>query len=355
MKIAVVTCSPRNDYPRARSLRRAFAACPGVETLIIRNGYTGMLRYPETVLRLMKARLLDRPDAYVFTFRGYEMLLLARLTLLRKPIIFDELINFTEWMVEQGRLKKSTTAYKLFRRWNIWMTRRCRFILADTEAHAEYSAILNKLSIERYKVLPVSAEEDAFKPRTTDKTDKRPFTVLYYGHMVALHGLEYVLEAAELLKDRSDIRFYLAGGKKKGSVTRACDQAVQRGARLTHEGWLPFEKLPDAIHNAGITLGGPFGGTLQADFVVTGKTYQVLACGAPVLIGRNRVNEGFVDKKNCLVVPQADAAALAEAIRWAADHPDELVQIGRAGRQLYEAHFSQAAADKIIQGVVAEL
>ncbi|HVX48331.1 MAG TPA: glycosyltransferase, partial [Candidatus Saccharimonadales bacterium] len=349
------TCSPRNDYPRAVSLRHAFSVCPGVDTLIVRNNHKGLLRYPEIALKLFKVRLLDRPYAYVFTFRGYETLLMARLTLLNRPVIFDELVNFTEWMVENGRLSEGSLAYRLFRRWNIWMTRKCRFILADTDAHAKYSAILNKLSIKKYRVLPVSAEEEVFKPRPADKGGKKPFTVLYYGHMVALHGLEYVLEAAELLKDRPDIKFYLAGGKRKGKVARACAQAVRRGAHLTHESWLPFERLPDAIHDAGLTLGGPFGGTLQADFVVTGKTYQVLACGEPVLIGRNRVNEGFVDKENCLVVPQADARALAEAIRWAADHPKELAQIGRAGRQLYEANFSQAAVNNMIQEIVAQL
>lgn len=355
MKIAIVTCSPLNDYARARSLRSAFAACQGVQTLVIRNHHTGLLRYPESMLKVCKARLFDRPDAYVFTFRGYEMLLFARLTMIRKPIIFDELVNFTEWMVEQGRLKKGSLPYRLFRRWNIWMTRRCRFILADTDAHAKESATLNMLSIKRYKVLPVSADENIFKPQSTKTAIRKTFTVLYYGHMVALHGLEYVLAAAELLKDQADIQFRLVGGKKQGRVARACAGAVRAGAHLTHESWLPFEELPTAIHQAGLTLGGPFGGTLQAGFVVTGKTYQALACAAPVLIGRNEVNEGFINKENCLVVPQADAKALAATIRWAADHPKELARIGQAGRKLYEKHFSEATFNKIIRGVVKEI
>lgn len=307
------------------------------------------------MFKVCKARLLDRPDAYILTFRGYEMLLFVALTFVRKPIIFDELINFTEWMVEQGRLKTGSLPYRLFRRWNIWLVRRCRFILSDTDAHAEYSATLNKLSVERYKVLPVCADEKAFRPQSSRPTAKEPFTVLYYGHMVALHGLDYVLRAAELLKDRSDISFRLAGGKKLNEVTRACAKAVQSGARLTHESWLPFEKSPAAIHEAGVTLGGPFGDTLQSRFVITGKTYQVLASAAPVLIGKNQVNEGFSDKVNCLMVPQADAEALAGAIRWAADHPKELERIGRAGRQLYETHFSQAVVNKSVAGMVAEL
>lgn len=357
MKIAIVTCSPQNDYPRARSLRTAFACAPDVETLIIRNRHTNRWRYPEVMLKILKARLIDRPDAYVLTFRGYEMMLYMRLTMvLYKPIIFDEFINHTEWLAEQSYLKQDTWLYKIFRRWNSWVVRRCRFILADTDAHAKNSSILNTLSIERYRVLPVSAEEDIFRPQTSRKISSgKKFTVLYYGHMVALHGLEYVLEAAKLLKDRQDIQFRLIGGKKQGKIAKACAEAAQAGANVTHESWLPFEDLPKAIQEAGLTLGGPFGDTMQANFVVTGKTYQALACARPVLIGKNEVNEGFTDKENCLMVPQADPKALAEAISWAASHRKELVRIGKNGHKLYETHFSQDSVNKLVGEIVEEL
>ena len=355
MKIAIVTCSPQNDYPRARSLRTAVAACPGVETLIIRNSHKSRLRYPEVMLNICKTRLVDRPDAYLLTFRGYEMFLFMALTFVRKPIIFDELINFTEWMEEQGRLKAGSIPYRLFRHWYAWLAGRARIILADTDAHAEYSATLNMLSVKRYKTVPVGTDEEIFSPGTELPFEKKQFTVLYYGHMVALHGLSHVLEAAVLLKDQANINFRLVGGKKQGKVAKACAEAERAGARITHESWLPLEDLPEAIHEAGLVLGGPFGNTLQSQFVITGKTHQVLACAAPVLIGENRVHEGFQDKQNCLVVPQADPRALVDAITWAANHPSELARIGKAGRQLYEQHFSQQTVNKLVREIVEAL
>lgn len=355
MKIAIVTCSPQNDYPRARSLRTAVAACPGVETLIIRNSHKSRLRYPEVMLKLSKARLFDRPDAYLLTFRGYETFLFMALTFARKPIIFDELINFTEWMEEQGRLKTGSIPYRLFRRWYAWLTGHARIILADTNAHAQYSATLNMLSIKRYKTVPVGVDEEIFAPLAASTTKKKQFTVLYYGHMVALHGLPHVLEAAVLLKDRPNINFRLIGGKQKGRVAKACIEAKEAGAHVTHESWLPLEGLPEAIHEAGLVLGGPFGNTLQSQYVITGKTHQVLACAAPVLIGENKVHEGFRDKHNCLMVPQADTRALVKAISWAAEHPSELAQIGKAGRQLYEQQFSQVHINRLVQDIVEDL
>lgn len=353
MKIAVITCYKQPDYVRARTLRTAFAAAPDVEVLIIRNRRHGIWRFIEVPLKILKARWRDQPDAYVITFRGYEMLLYMVLTLVRKPIIFDELINFTEWMEEHGKLKAGSRAYRLFRRWNAAVVRHARFILADTEAHARHSASLNRLRIDRYRTIPVGTDETVFYRREVEKSSPGIFTVFYYGSMLPLHGLDYVLEAARLLKDQRDINFRFVGGGTQAA--QACAAAVQAGARIKHEAWLPVEELPTAALQAGLTMGGPFGNTTQSQFVITGKTYQFLALGTPVLIGQNEVSGSFQDKDNCLMVPQADAPAIAEAVLWASRHPQELAQIGQAGRQLYEKQFSQTIVTHLAKSIVGGL
>ncbi len=355
MKIAIISCYSQRNYVRTRTLRTAFAAADHVEVVNIANKHVSFWRFIEVPLKIMRARLRDKPDAYVITFRGYEMLLFMRLALIRKPIIFDELVNFTEWMEEHGRLRPETWRYRLFRRWYASLTKKCRVILADTDAHAAYSAKLNRLDVSRYLTIPVGTDETVFKKPETASRKTNPFTVFYYGHMLPLHGLPYLLEAAVLLKDNPDVNFHIVGGKKRSKTAEACQAAIAAGAKINYEPWIPFEELPRAALAAGLTVGGPFGKTLQSQFVITGKTYQFLAIGAPALVGRNQVNEGFQDKINCLVVPQADPPALAEAITWAQAHPQELQQIGEAGRQLYNTHFSQAIINKLVQDLVSNL
>jgi len=351
VKIAVITCYKQNDYVRARSLRTAFASVPGAETLVIRNRQTGFIRFLEVPAKIIRARWSQKPDVYVITFRGYEMLLFMVLAFVRKPIIFDELVNFTEWMEEHERLKPGTLRYRLFRRWYAGLAGHCRFILADTDAHARHSAQLNRLDIRRYRTVPVGTDEAVFYSRQSGPAPKRPFTVFYYGHMLPLHGLSYLLEAAVLLKDEPDINFRFVGGKRTDEVAKACAAAAGQGARVKHETWLPFDELPTAALEAGLNVGGPFGDTLQSQFVITGKTYQFLALGVPVLVGRNQVNASLQDKVNCLMVPQADTPAIAEAVRWAYHHPADMEKIGRAGRELYAEHFSQ----KVINGLAGQL
>ena len=116
MKIAVITCYDQNDHIRARVLRKGFGDVPGVEVVLIKNKYKGLLRYIEVPCKLFIARIRHRPDAYAITFRGYEMLLVTLLIKGRKPLIFDEMINAAEYLYEHGKLRQGSLADRMFSR-----------------------------------------------------------------------------------------------------------------------------------------------------------------------------------------------------------------------------------------------
>lgn len=59
--------------------------------------------------------------------------------------------------------------------------------------------------------------------------------------------------------------------------------------------------------------------------------------------------EMVVDHKSGLLVPPGDADALARAIRFLADHPEERRRIGEAGRAAAEARFSMAERMKRVR------
>ncbi len=357
MKIAVITCYRQPDYVRARTLRTALASVPGVELIVVKNRQKGILRFPEVFWKVLKLRFTERPDAYITTFRSYEIMLYMWLIAGRKPLVFDELVNFAEWMVEHKKLKEGTFLYKLFVAWYGFFVRRARFVLADTEPHAAYSAKIWGLDVEkRYIVLPMAADETIFRPDAGPRrpiTDKQ-FRVFYYGNkMLPLHGIDYVLDAAVKLAKYPNIQFLLLGGRSTTAEKVAA--AVAHGAHVAHKDWLPFDEFPPIICDADLALGGPFGGTLQSKFVVNGKTTQFMACETPVVVGRNEVNQQFYDKRNCLVVEQADAQALADAILWGYEHRRELRAIGREGRKTYDQYFAQRVVNERVAGMVAAL
>lgn len=356
MKIAVITCYFDPDYVRARTLRAALRTIPGVKVIVCKNTRKGMLRYPEMLWKIWQLKRQSKPDVYLLTFRGQEILPYVLLLAGKKPIWFDEFIVPIAYATGEKHKKSFAIKVKhflarisvpLYKRW----LRRCSAILADTAAHAELSARAAHMNLSTYTAVPVGADEKLFVP-PTKVIEKSKFQVFYYSSgMQPLHGIPLVLEAATQLRVNEDIEFVLVGGKKP--MEAAVRAAQNQGARIRYERWVPFEQLVTTIYQSSLCIGGPFGNTQQAQHVITGKTYQFLACQAPVLVGASEAtSEYFVDKENALVIPQGDAAAIAKVINWAYKHPEELQTIALRGRKLYEKQFSTAAIAKLLKPLV---
>lgn len=355
MKIAVVTCYHDPDYVRARSLRAAVAAQPGVRLLVIKNTAHGLLRYPQVLWQMLVVKWRQKPAAFLLTFRGQEILPAALLIAGRTPLWFDEFIVPSAYAKAEKHQKTFANRSKHFLAriseplYNFCL-RRCHTILSDTMAHAELSARLAKINLSHYLPVPVGTDEKLFKQRDSKKAV--PFQIFYYtSGMQPLHGIPYVLEAAERLAGDRRFRFLLVGGKKP--MEHAVAAAVARGARIEYRSWVPFDDLPGILRESGLCLGGPFGGTPQAEHVITGKTYQSLACGVPTVVGANIATEPlFKDKINSIVIAQKDVDALIAAYLWAVENPRELVAIGERGRKLYEREFSNEALARIVAPLV---
>ncbi|MEI7918258.1 MAG: glycosyltransferase [Candidatus Saccharibacteria bacterium] len=338
-KVCLITCYKQPDYIRAKTLRAALSKLEDVELIVVKNKHTGLWRYIEVICKLIAVRLTKHPDIYFLTFRGYEMLPITRLLMLGKPLIFDEFINLVEWVVdEHHKIKeKSLLAKILHSNYRFWL-KKVNLITTDSQSHAEYSANLMKLPIDKYVPLIVSTDEQTFnRAKVAAKHRKGPFRVFYYGNMLPLHGIEFVMQAMRNLKDK-DIELQLVGGKAK--VQQLVEQAKRDGVNVNYKTWVPYDELPSYMQSADVCLGGPFGGTAQSQFVITGKTYQLLQMGCPVIIGRNLESGIFTDKSDTLVVEQNSAEALADAILWAKNHSAELSKIGQNGHKLYQEKLS---------------
>ena len=350
MKLVVITCHNQPDYIRAVTLRQAALNQAKVNVKIVKNKRIGVLRYLEIILKLIKVRLTFNPDVYLLTFRGYEILPFTKFISIRKKLIYDEFVNPIEWLNEpRDEFWTRFIPKSLFASYYRHLVKNIDLILADTPSHAKYSSKLSRLPVTKYRSLPVGTDEDIFHPIVTTKKNKT-FSVFYYGNMLPLHGLDTVLEAAKLLQDYP-IKFLLVGG---GDRSKSKIQA-QNNKRLTYKSWLAFEAIPYTIRKYNLCLGGPFGDTVQAQRVITGKTYQFLACGAPTLIGKNQASEIFKDGFNSLVVEQNNPRQLAKKILWAYKNQNKLVKIGQQGNKLYKDKLSSKVISQECSKILSDL
>lgn len=323
----------------------------GIDVIVVKNKYTGVMRYAEVAIKTLFIRIRTQPNIYLLTFRGYEMLVPVRMLTIGRPLIYDEFIHPIEWLAyEHSKIKPNGLFMRAFIVFYRAITQSTQLLLTDTESHANLSATITGLQRNKIVNVPVGTDESVFVYKKNKKSHNRIFTAFYYGNMLPLHGLEYVVEAAIILKDEP-IEFVLVGGGKNS--VKLVERAKTRGANITHKHWVNFLELPKLMAVADVCLAGPFGATFQSRYVITGKAYQYLAMGRPTLVGENYESHVFTDKVNALVVPMADSKMLADALRWARKNRDLLDAIGLAGRRLYEKNYSNhVLSEKLQQALV---
>lgn len=328
------------QYIRASAQIRALARCSGLEVILATNSSKGVFRYPQTLWALLKAKFTEEPDLYILGFRGHEIFWLVRLLTRGKPLIFDALMSPYAALKFENKSGRIGRILAPMVRWlESDALRKSDIVLTDTQLHARFYSEEFGLAAEKIVVVPVGALEPN-REICPSALVSSEFTVLFYGSFLPLHGVDIIVQAAGLLREYP-IQFHFIGGDKKQVVNLLALCKKHDVARYTHRTWVPLDQLTqDEIPRASLCLGGPFGNTPQARRVITTKTSQCLALGKPTVIGNILEDIGFADKTNSLLVEQEKPEALAQAIRWCYEHPQELAQLGRRGQALYHEQLS---------------
>lgn len=341
IKVCHVVSYRAPAYIRTRNLQAALRRIDGCEVFDATNTRPGFSRYLETVWKTLRIRMRHNPDVYVLGFRGHEIFWIIRLIALGKPLIFDAFMSPSDALLSEGKAGvfgriAGILVYPL--EWLcLHLSARC---LTDTVLHRQFIARRFSVAEHKMDVVYVGAVSAEAHPEKPGKTAHKPLSVLFYGTFLPLHGMDVLLRACKRLEGKP-IEFRIIGGTGKALAGFQSLLAELQPGNVVHDTWVDFEELQSrVIPSADLCLGGPFGGTPQALRVITGKAFQFLAQSKPTVIGKVDEPIAFVDRKNCLLVKQADPASLAEAFEWALEHRDELPAIGANGRKLFEQQFS---------------
>jgi len=357
LKLVYVLCYRSPSYIRTLNILDALSGISAVELFQARNSRKSILRYPQTLLKLLWIRLRHNPQVYILGFRGHEIFWLVRLIAFRKILIFDSLMSPYSALKHE---RKSGTLGVIFSGLVFYLERamlkHSNLVLTDTDSHVDFFS--HTFGIEKRKIiaLPMAAVENIATKKELSlplppawKEQPEALRVLFYGSFLPLHGVEVIVRAIAQL-DQHQFAFHFIGGE--GERLRSFLRAVgESGLRnISHESWVSFDELLNHyIANANICFGGPFGNTPQSQRVITGKTVQCLAQGKLTIIGRIESPYPFKDRENCLFVEQGDVDALRSALQWAAQNRTQLDAIGQQGQQLYQQYFSVDHLREILQ------
>ena len=341
IKVCHVVSYRDPGYIRTRNLRAALEHLDGVELFDATNSRRGMLRYFETLWKMLRIRLRHDPDVYVLGFRGHEIFWAVRLIALGRPLVFDEFMSPSDALLSEGKggLPGRLAGALVFPLEWLCLTFSAR-CLTDTFLHRQFIAERFAISEDKIDVVYVGAAEPEQCVAARGANENEPLSVLFYGTFLPLHGMDVLLRACKLVEG-APIQFRIIGGRGKALARFRQRLDELKPGNVVHDTWVDFDELQsELIPNADLCLGGPFGDTPQARRVITGKAFQFLAQSKATVIGRVDEPVAFVDRRNCLLVEQGSPESLAAAFEWALANRDELAGIGNNGRRLFEKQFS---------------
>lgn len=285
------------------------------------------------------------PDWYVVEyptlFGAVPAVVWARLRRRRVVVVVADL--WVDTVVEVGVLPDGPVV-AAFRRLERWMLRSADAVTAVTEGVRD--RLLDKgVDPARMVWLPNGADVDLFRPPAGDEDVPRPgevpeghAVVLYAGTHGYVHGLDVVLDAAELL-DGEPVVFLLVGdGSEK---PRLVAEAAARGlANVVFRDPVDPEEVAELLRSSAAGLACVRGGDLFRT-IRSAKMLPAMATCRPVIYSGDDEGSRLVASAGAgIVTPPGDAAALAAAVREVLADPDRAAEMGRAGREWVTANAS---------------
>lgn len=256
--------------------------------------------------------------------------------LARRPLVLDVFISLYLTAFERG-LK----AHRLLRWLEYVAYRLPDRLVVEADEYREWMVETFRLNPAAFVSIPLGADDRRFTlahRRTPDKL----FRVLYYGKYIPLHGVEYIIQAAHLLRGYPDIVFELVGHGPMRSVAEAL--AGELGLeQVIFTDWIDPVDLPEYAGRADVLL-GVFSNSDQSTRIIPNKVYEALALGCPLITGdsptaRSRLTHGT----HAYLIERCNPSALAQAILDLRAEPALRLRLAENGRRLFDESYCLVA------------
>jgi len=290
-------------------------------------------------------------------FPAVPAILLAKAR--RAKLVVDLRDLWPDEVIAVGAAREGSVPIRVLRLIERWMYRSADIVTCTTRAFADTVAERG-VGPEKRRLLPNGADVELFRPlpRENDVAAAYGFgdrlVVTYSGLLGIKHGLETVLEVAELLRDRDDVVFFLRGEgpRREALEERARELGLEN---VVFGGEVPIEDVPYLLARSDVCVTNLLPDA-YLDKIVSVKVFEYLACEKPVVAGlRGEGARVLEESGGGIAVEPGDAEAMAAAVGELLDSPDRREEMGKAGRRYVEEHHSRAAIAARLEDLLDEV
>lgn len=252
----------------------------------------------------------------------------------RKKIVYNALGSAYEAYILDRRVAGQFSPKGLL----FWFADFLAFHLADvtlveSQAQKEYLARQFLVPHKKLQVVFTGVDESVFHPDSTVKKSEI-FTVAFRGMFSPATGVDVVLEAARLLKDKP-VHFWISGwGQLLPYVKDFIKKNDLKNVELNTV-FLEPDELRRKLLSAHVLL-GQFSNNARLDRTIQHKTSEALALGMPYITRDSDSNRELLsDGNTCILVKPNDPKEIYERVVSLSSRPTELFRLSHGAREKY--------------------
>ena len=284
-------------------------------------------------------------DIMIVGFPGQIIVPFAKL-ICRKPIAFDAFASLYDGNVFDRKKCRPWSIRALWYYFLDWFS--CVLsdkILLDTKEHVKFFVKTFHIKPEKFIVVYHGCNDELFYPIENIKKNEK-FIIEFHGYITALHGVEYLIEAMNRLRQESMELWIIADLKRHD-----CIDKMQLAEKLNLQNVKFFDPMPPkdlvkkiALADIGI---GIVGNSEKVERVIPNKLYELIFCKKAVITADTpAIRERFTHGENIFLCRRADSESLAKSILYVKEHPEDGQRVAENAYQTALKFFSPMPVGK---------
>jgi hypothetical protein len=273
----------------------------------------------------------------------------------RKPWVFEVRDLWPASIAAVGA--SQSPLLKLVEKYELFLYRSAARVIVLTHS---FKRDLSKRGIDPEKIFVVTNGIEVEKFQRPDNVAKArqdigvgpdEFLVGYLGTTGMAHGLETLLEAADLCRDDQRIRFLIMGeGAKRAELeAKAAEMNLDN---LYFKNFVPHDQVVLYLSALDMSIVHLIPDPVFKT-VIPSKIFEAMALGVPSIHAVEGESADIVAKAGAGVcIPSGDAQAIAEQARRFSKDPDALRAMGQAGQQVARTQYDRSALARDIIDVL---
>lgn len=169
--------------------------------------------------------------------------------------------------------------------------------------------------------------------------NKRPNNVIYIGGISTIRGFKEMVKAMNLLPQNLNAKLFLAGSFTPASLEKELYN-LPGWRSVEFLGWKKRNDIAQILNSSriGLVVLHPTENYVESYPI---KLFEYMSVGIPVIASDFPLWRKIINEAKCgLLVDPLCVEAIADAIQWLLEHPQDAEQMGRRGQEAVLKHYN---------------